>query len=186
MRNLHFLVAFVTLLVPCGFAQKVTVGYDKSADFSKYKSYSLQPPATPSSRPLVYASVVGTIQNDLEAKGLVSVPKDGDLTLIAAGDLGYGLSSTEGLLSDSCKNCQAPLRDPIPWSGPPPPPAGTSGKPVPKGTLELSFVERESNKLVWSGTVVQKLDENKRNESLQKIAAAISKLLTEFPPKKDR
>jgi hypothetical protein len=185
MRNLHFLLALV-LLMPCGLAQKVTVGYDKSVDFSQYKSYSLQPPATPSSRPLVYASVVGTIQNELEAKGLVNVPKDGDLTLIAAGDLGYGLSSTEGLLSDSSKNCQAPLRDPIPWSGPPPPPSGSSGKPVPKGTLELNFVERESNKLVWSGTVVQKLDERKREESLQKIASAVTKLLTEFPPKKDQ
>jgi hypothetical protein len=186
MRNLHLLVAFVMLLIPCGFAQKVKVGYDKSADFSKYKSYSLQPPAAPSSRPLVYASVVGTIQNELQAKGLVNVPKDGDLTLIAAGDLGYGLSSTEGLLSDSCKNCQAPLLDPRPWAGPPPPPSGSSGKPVPKGTLELSFVDRESNKLVWSGTVVQKLDEDKKNESLQRIAAAITKLLTEFPPKKDK
>jgi hypothetical protein len=185
MRNLHLLLALV-LLVPCGLAQKVKVGYDKSADFSKYKSYTLQQPATPSNRPLVYASVVGTIQNDLEAKGLVNVPKDGDLTLIANGDLGYGLSSTEGLLSDSCKNCQAPLRDPRPWAGPPPSPTGSSGKPVPKGTLELNFVERDSNKLVWSGTVVQKLDENKKDESLQKIAAAITKLLTEFPPKKDQ
>jgi hypothetical protein len=186
MRNLPFLVASAVLLVPCGFAQKITVGYDKSADFSKYKSYSLQPPVTPSSRPLVYASVVGTIQKELEAKGLVNVPKDGDLTLIANGDLGYGLSSTEGLLSDSCKNCQAPLRDPIPWSGPPPPPAGTSGKPVPKGTLELTFVDRGNNKLVWDGTVVQKLDEKKKNESLQKIAAAITKLLEEYPPKRDQ
>jgi hypothetical protein len=46
-------------------------------------------------------------------------------------------------------------------------------------------VERESNKLVWSGTVVQKLDERKKEESLQKIASAVTKLLTEFPPKKD-
>lgn len=185
MRNFHLLLAFVLLFAPRGIAQKVKVGYDKSVDFSKYKSYSLQPPATPSSRPLVYASVVGTIQNELESKGLVNVAKDGDLTLIAAGDLGYGLSSTEGLLSDSCKNCQAPLRDPRPWAGNPPPPSGSSGKPAPKGTLELSFVERESNKLVWSGTVVQKLDEDKKNESLQLIAAAITKLLTEFPPKRD-
>lgn len=168
-----------------GFAQKIKVGYDKSVDFSKYRSYTLQPPSTPSSRPLVYASVVGSIKNELEAKGLASVEKDSDLTLIAVGDLGYGLSSSPGLLSDSCKNCQAPLRDPRPWAGSPPPVEGTSGKPAPKGTLELSFVERESNKLVWHGTVIQKLDENKKQESLQRIAAAIRKLLNEFPPRKD-
>lgn len=183
MRNLQIFLLLVVLAIQCGFAQKVTVGYDKSADFSKYKSYSLQPPATPSNRPILYASVVGTIQKELESKGLVNVEKDGDLTLIAIGGLGYGLDPTAGLLSDSCKNCQAPLRDPIPWSGPPPPPSGTSGKPAPKGTLELTFVDRTSNKLVWSGTVVQKLDEKKKEQSLQRIAAAIQKLLEDFPPK---
>ncbi len=180
------LTAFLTLLIPALSAQKVKTGYDTIVDFSKYKTFSLQPPAEPPIRPLVYASVVGSIENELKSKGLASTEKDGDLTLIATGGFDYGLSSNPNLLSDSCSNCQAPLRDPRPWAGSPPPVSGTSGKPAAKGTLQLSFIDRTTNKLIWSGTVVQKLNEEKKEESLQRIAGAIKKLLAEFPPKARR
>lgn len=173
---------FAAIIIPPVSAQKVTVGYDKTVDFTAYKTFSLQPPANPPSRPLVYASVIGTITDELQAKGLRNANKDSNLILIASGDIGYGLSPNPNLLSDSCSNCQTPLRDPRPWAGSPPPVFGTSGKPAPKGTLQLTFIERTSNKLVWSGTVVQKLNEDKKEESLQRIAAAIKKLLAEFPP----
>ena len=47
MRRLKIVMVVMTLLIPCGgLAQKIKVGYDKGADFSKYKSYTLQLPAT--------------------------------------------------------------------------------------------------------------------------------------------
>ena len=168
MRRLKIVMVVMTLLVPCGFAQKIKVGYDKGADFSKYKSYTLQLPATETSRPLLYASVVGSIRQGIEAKGLVSKEKDGDLTVIAAGGLDYGLG-TKDVLADTCENCKAPLVDP--------------GKPRPDGVLELQFVDRAGNKVVWTGSVMQKLDPAKRDQSLEKIGAAINKLLMEYPPK---
>ncbi len=180
VRRLRVLLIVVMLSVPCGFAQKIKVGYDKSVDFSKYKTYTLKIPP-PSSRPLLHASVVGSIKNWLESKGLASIENGGDLTVIAAGSLDYGLSSTNPL-ADTCANCQAPQVDVLRWAGFKPPP-GSSGQPQPKGVLELDIVDRESNKVVWSGTVMQKLDAQKRDESLQKVGAAIEKLLMEFPPK---
>ena len=53
-----------------------------------------------------------------------------------------------------------------------------------KGTLELDFVDHATNKVVWTGSVVQKLNPDKKDKSLQQIAAAINKLLAEYPPKK--
>jgi hypothetical protein len=182
MRKLQLLLAVVTLSVTFGFAQKVKVGYDKSVDFSKYKSYTLQEPPTPSSRPLLYASVMGSIKNDLQAKGLVSVEKNGDLTLVPTGGFGYGLESNSGVTSDSCKNCQSPAVDVQLWAGFKPPP-GSAGKPRPQGTLELNFIDPASNKVVWSGTVTQKLNPDKKEQSLERVGAAINKLLMEFPPK---
>jgi hypothetical protein len=45
------------------------------------------------------------------------------------------------------------------------------------------MVDRTTNKEVWSGMVVQKLNPQKPDQSLEKVGAAIEKLLSEFPPK---
>jgi len=46
------------------------------------------------------------------------------------------------------------------------------------------MVDRETNKLVWSGTVVQKLEPTKVDKSLELVGKAINKLFEEYPPKK--
>lgn len=184
LGNLKVLLVVSALAVPCVSAQKVQTGYDKGADFSSYKSFTLVEPPAPSSMPLLYASVVGTIRNELQSRGLVSADHDGDLTVLAAGGIDYGLGSAPtGVSADSCKNCQTPQRDVQLWAGFLPPP-GSAGKPRPKGNLELNFVDRKTNKVVWTGTVSQKLDPNKKEQALQKVAAAINKLIAEYPPKK--
>ena len=176
------LLVVVTLPACCGYTQKVKVGYDKSVDFSKYKSYTLQMPAVESNRPLLYASVVGSIKNEIESKGLVNKESDGDLIAVVSGALDYGMSAGSGMTADSCKVCKTPLYDARDWQGYMEIP-GASGKPALKGSLEVTFVERASNKAVWEGQVVQKLNEEKNEESLQKIGAAIKKLFEDFPPK---
>lgn len=188
-RRRSLLVAASCLLVSVctisenALAQKVKVGYDKSVDFSRYKTYTLQQPPTPPNRPILYASIAGSIKNELEAKGLASVEKEGDLTLIATGGLDYGLPSATNVTSDSDPRGQAPQVDVLLWAGFKPPP-GSAGKSLPDGTLELTFVDRATNKAVWSGIVLQKLDPAKKEQSLQRIGTAINKLLMEFPSKK--
>ena len=54
---------------------------------------------------------------------------------------------------------------------------------VPEGTLVLTFVDRTSNKVVWSGTVSEKLDIANKKKSLELVDKAIAKLLKQFPPK---
>ena len=166
----------------CAFAQKVNAGYDKSIDFSRYKTYTLEPPTTQPAKPLLYMSVVGSIQNELEAKGLMSKDADGDLTMIVSGGLDYGLGDMS--MTDPCPNCKAPLVDPKEWTRKSAPPGGVGGKAQPKGNLQVSFVDRVANKTVWSGTVNQKLDPDNKEKSLKKATEAVKKLLAEFPPAK--
>jgi hypothetical protein len=182
LRTLEVLLAFATLSITSGFAQKVKVEYDKSIDFSKYRSFTLQEPAATPSRPLLYASVMGSIKEDLQAKGLTSTEKNGDLTVIPAGGLGYDLGAAPQL-DNSCPNCKAPALD-VKWPAYMAPPGGALGAPLPKGTLALTMVDRANNSVVWSGTVTQKLNPEKKDKSLQKIYAALNKLLMEFPPGK--
>lgn len=179
-RTFPILLAAAMLSTGC-VAQKVKVGHDKGVDFSRYKTYTFTEPET-TGRPILYMTVVSTIRSELEARGLVSAPNDGDLTVLANGSFNYGLNSDAGFTSDSCANCKAPLRDPMEWTGQAAPP-GVSGSPLPQGVLELRFVDRAKNKLVWDGTVMQKLDPEKKQKSLEKAQAAIKKLLADFPPK---
>lgn len=176
------LLALVALSAPGLFAQKVKVGHEKNVDFAHYRSYSVQKPAAAPTRPLLYDSVMGTVKHELEAKGYVHVDKGGDLTLVPAGGIGYDLPDTPGLLSDSCSNCKTPLRD-VDWAGYMAPP-GSSGKPLPQGTLQLTFIDPASKKMVWNGVVTQKLDPRKQEKSIEKITVAIQKLLSQFPTRK--
>ena len=72
------------------------VGYDKSIDFSRYKTYTVANPAIPPARPLLYASVVGSIDQELTSKGFARTEKDGDLILIPEGGTEVGLSQGAG------------------------------------------------------------------------------------------
>jgi hypothetical protein len=182
MRKLIVLMMLVTLSISGGMAQKVKVGYDKSVDFSKFKTYTLKLPPPPTTRPLLYASVVGSIRHGIEQKGLVSVEKGGDLTVIPSGSLDYGLDSEVNPVADTCANCQAPQVDVLLWAGFEPPP-GSAGKPQPSGILRLDMIDMVANKQVWAGMVEQKLNPQKPDQSLEKVGTAIAKLLSEFPPK---
>jgi hypothetical protein len=173
------MIAAAALCSASGFAQKVKVGFDKTVDFSKYKSYSVQHPAKDPAMPLLYAHVIGSIEQELSGRGLPHVEKDGDLVLMMIGGTDYGLGSFE--MNADCGSCKAPLLDPADWPGSTAPP-GVGGKPVPKGVVELNFVDRTTNKAVWTGWVEQKLDPDKKSKSFDKADKAIQKLLKDFPP----
>jgi hypothetical protein len=56
---------------------------------------------------------------------------------------------------------------------------------VPEGTLMINLVDRNANKVIWSGTVKQKLDMENKKKSFKLIDKAIVKLLRDFPPRKN-
>jgi Domain of unknown function (DUF4136) len=168
------------------FAQKVSVGYDKSADFSRYASYSWAAPERAPSRPMLYGMIVASIDNELKGKGLTRVESGGDMVLIPAGGIEFGLSSVAGTPMMATYGATAPAIDATMWTG-----AGGSGQmanltapTVPEGTLVLDFVDRIANKVIWTGTVRQKLEMENKKKSLDLIDKAIAKLMKQFPPQK--
>lgn len=83
-------------LSSAAFAQKIKVGYDKSVDFSHYKTYTWAEPSMPPTRPMLYSTVVASVDDNLKNNGLQRVDKNGDLTLNPAGGIEYGISSAAG------------------------------------------------------------------------------------------
>jgi hypothetical protein len=174
-----FIVASFTT---SAFGQKVKVGYDKSADFSKYKTYTWAKPETPPTRPLLYQTVVGSIDYELKSKGFERTEKNGDLTLVAGGGIGFGSNMPAGTPILPIYGGPPPSMDATMWTGADGS-AAMAGTIVAQGTLVLQLVDRGENKVVWSGTVMQKLDPEQKNKSLDLVDKAIVKLLKEFPPK---
>jgi hypothetical protein len=169
-------------LTTSGLAQKVKVGYDKSADFSKYKTYTWAKLQAPPTRPLLYEVVVGTIDDQLKAKGFERTDENGDLTLIAAGGIGFGNNLPLGTPILSTYDGPPPNMNATMWTG-----ADASAvlvaTTVAQGTLVLEFVDRSQNKAIWNGTAAQNLDPEQKKKALDLVEKAIVKLLKGFPPK---
>lgn len=166
-------------------AQKVRTGYDKSADFTKFKTYCWNAPEMPVTRPLLYASVIGWIDMDLKAKGLTKVEKDGDLSLIPAGGMEFGVNMAAGTPILPTYGVQPAYIDATRWTGSAGAAYTAAGPYVPEGTFALTFVDRQSNKIVWNGTVKEKLDIENKVKSADRVQKAIAKLMKKFPPGRD-
>src|SRR5690349_1771472 len=60
-NKLSLSLLVVTVLITSAFAQKISVGYDKGVDFSRYTNYTWTEPGSQPTRPLLYAAMVGSI-----------------------------------------------------------------------------------------------------------------------------
>lgn len=177
LLTLLIVVGFTTI----GFTQKVRVGYDKSIDFSKYKTYTWSKLEAQPERPLLYESVIGTVDYELKTKGLERIAQNGDLTLVAAGGIDFGSSTLAGTPILPVYGGPPPSMDATMWTGADGS-AAMMGAIVAQGSLVLQFIDRGGNKVIWSGTVLQKLDNDQKKKSLDLVDKAIIKLLKEFPP----
>ena len=182
-RTLGQVCLILLTLSAISFSQKVTVGYDKSVDFLKYKSYTWAQSTTPTTRPILYLTVVGAIDYELKAKGLENVEKEGDLILIPSGGMDFGFNTAAGTPILPSYSGVPPGINATMWTG-----AGAPSNPmapyVAEGTLMLNFVDRVANKVVWTGTVKEKLDIENKKKSLERVDRAITKLFSQFPPRK--
>jgi hypothetical protein len=183
IRKLRTCLLLAALLITNALAQKVKVGYDKSADFFKYASYTWAKPTTPPARPLLYMNILGAIDHEMKAKGLANTESNSDLILTVASGTDLGISNAASTPIISGYSGLPPAIDATMWTG-----AGgfsnLTATYVQEGTLTLSVVDRRVNKVIWSGTVTQKLDWQNKEKSLVLVDKAIVKLLKEFPPKK--
>jgi hypothetical protein len=182
IRSKLWLYVFLSALTTTTFAQKVKVGYDKSVDFSRYKTYTWTEPAMPPTRPMLYATVVGTVEDELKKKGLQSVDKNGDLILMPAGGIEFGINTAVGTPVLPTYAGPPVSVNTTMWTGA----VGTenlTSSYVPQGTLQLQFVDRSNNKIIWNGRVSEKLDIERKQESLDRIYKAIAKLIKQYPPK---
>lgn len=160
------------------FAQKIKVDYDKATDFSKFKTYAwaeLNPPAMP----LLRLNIIGAIEQQLSAKGLAKVTANPDVYVGYSGSLtGETNEFTPAPAYPGFAGTPVGI-DYSMWTG-----GASSGGDVhfPKGSIVIELMDPHAMKIRWRAVGTLKLDAQKKEQSLDRINNAITKIFTYYPP----
>lgn len=168
-------VAALVSLVGCASID-ITTDYDRSADFSSYKTFETQSGAEVKSQ-LVYDRFAEAVVETLTQKGLQHRSEGTDLLVVLHGRLskqtqidttsygyayggwgyygrGYGGGSTVSTVRE-----------------------------VPVGTLIIDVVDAKAKKLVWQAVASHSLDPNASPETRERrIRDAVLEIFSRFPP----
>ena len=151
-------------------AQKVTMEFDRTADFSNYKTFAirdgrLNSPNPALSSPLVKKQIEADIQNDLTAKGL---------TMVTGGPADLNIRYTFGAVRRSEVEAY-----PAGWYG-----LGTRYVRVPyaEGTLVIDLRDPTTRSLVWRAIATEEKSDAAKIEG--KLDSMVKKSIDKYPPKK--
>ncbi len=162
------LLTLTLLSAPYLSAQKVTVEFDQTADFSKYKTFAIRDGQLTSKNPalnseLVKKRIEADIEAGLTAKGLRKVSGPSDI------NVRYRFGATRRTEVE---------RYPAGWRG-----LGTRVVRVPyaEGTLVIDLRDPSTRSLVWRGIATEEKSDASKIEN--KLADMVKKSLEKYPPK---
>jgi len=151
------------------FAQKITVEFDRNADFSKFKTFAIRDGQLNSRSPalnseLVKKRIESDIERALSAKGLEGTTGKADL------NVAYRFGSARKIELESY---------PAGWYG-----LGTRIVRVPfaEGTLVIDLRDPTTRSLVWRGIASEEKSDATKIEG--KLDDMVKKSLDKYPPKK--
>ena len=163
-------VVLMMVIANATFAQKVTTDYDKSANFSQYKTFKwIKEPNT--KNPLLRERVIDDVNSTLVGRGLQLVTGDADLCIAA-----HAATEQERTLNTFYNGFGGGWR----WGGG----LGSATTRVETyqvGSLVIDIFDARTKEAIWRGTSSKTLSDNpeKNADSLNK---AITKLFKNFPP----
>lgn len=156
-------------------AQKIQVEYDKSLDFSRFRTYAIDP-VDNAPRPMLRLAIQAAVQDDLTKRGLTKVDSDPDLYVQMYGAIDTDFTTT--------------YFDPIYGSGIPPSnyryeawytmPGTVTSVLIPKGQLMIDLIDANKKRLVWRGIAKQKLSD-KRDKLLEQVNTAVEEMFQQYP-----
>lgn len=170
----YALLAVLIVSAVAAHAQNVKVNWDRTTDFTRYKTYKwmkIPSPRTPT--PEIEMLIYGAVDAQLEAKGLKKA-ENGEPDLY----VGYSitLSQPKGQTAAAPVTESASWQTGSSWSAHYP-----SDKAARKGTLNIDIAEVMKNLLVWQGTVMAEVGDSV-NDARVKISKGVSKAFAQYPP----
>jgi hypothetical protein len=147
-------------------AQEVHFDYDRSANFSSYRTYQWIDQTVQSGDQLLDKDIKRAVDAQLAGKGLRRVDTGGDLLI------GY-----HGAVS------QEKRYDRLGWG---PGPWGTTSvttSTIQIGTLVVEFFDASAKQLIWRGSVSKTLSiKNDPDKNYRNLEKAMAKLFRKYPP----
>ena len=169
------------LMVPAlAMAQKTSYDFDKSADFTTYKTYAMKD-GTPVGQPLIDERIVTAIEAALLAKGLTKATSNPDVVVVY--HVAFDKQKDISTFSSGYGGGYGPYG--YGWGG------GWGGsttstqvRDILIGTLVIDMADTKKNQMVWRGMGVKEVDTTAKPEKRDKsITNAVNKIFKNYPPK---
>lgn len=164
----------ITLLGTIALAQSVTHDFDRTANFSNYRSYAWVR-GTSLDDPLNHNRIVRAVDTQMASKGLAIVDATANPDLLVAYHATFDKSlEINGLASGWGGYRFGGMR------------TGTArADEITVGTLVIDLVDAKTRTIVWRGMATKDLDLNAKPEKRDKnIDKAAAKLFQHYPPTK--
>jgi len=156
------------LLCSVAWTQDVKADWDKSANFTGYRTYAWAT-GTPAKNPLMGQRIVDGIDKQLAAKGYQQVESNANPDLIV---LYHASTSTQTQINTMGTGGWG-----WSWGGT----STTTVNEIPTGQLSVDIGDAKTKKLLWLGSASDTLsDKPEKNE--KKIQKALDKMFKKFPP----
>ena len=165
------LIGLALFLPIASFAQQVKTDYDRSANFSQYKTYSWKKVQTPD--PLWVDRIKAAVDAALAAKGWTQVPSGGDISIVA-----IEINRNQQTLNTYYDDFGGGFR----WRG-----LGDFGESTTTsdtytvGTLVVDLFDAKTKNLVWRGVSSGMLSD-KSHKNIENLNRGVQKLFQHFPP----
>jgi Domain of unknown function (DUF4136) len=176
----------VAVLCASAQAEKIRVHYDKSIDFTKYKTYGWAPVGAVA-HPMLALDVVGAVDQEMAAHGLTKVPANPDLLVQIYGAVDAEVSMTSNNPIYNATGGIPPF-DPsmtspgnsLYWDGY----YGNSTVVVHPGQLIIDLIDVKAKKLVWRGMGSEAISPNNPEKLMDEANSTVTKLFKDYPVKK--
>ena len=159
-------------------AQKIKVEFDKSLDFTKFRTFAWAPLDT-SSRPMLVAAIAGAVESELKARGLKLTTQNPDLyiEMYGAVDSDAAISYTD--LYSGYGGIPPFDQSFLVWGAMP---GANTTVVVHKGQLVVDLIDASRKKLAWRGVATEKLSES-RKKVVKQVNTAVEKMFQKYPVK---
>lgn len=170
----HAIIGLVFLLFAWpALGQKVDVKYDKTVDFSKYKTYTWAE-GMPAKNPIINQMITEQIDQQMGARGLTKTA-DGDLQVMFAAATDLDLQIT-GLTWSNVSNPMGSMTN----VGPP--------MNVRKGMLVVDLMDRKAERYIWRATAKETLPQSPSGDMVKDaqraeklVKNAVAKVFSKYP-----
>ncbi len=170
-------LVFALPLIPRLEAQKVKIEYDKTTDFSKFKTYAWVQ-GTPLFDPQLDAYVRNSISDMFRHMGMTEAPVNAaDILVTYHAAAGTDLNVGTALDPTFAATGGVPLPGHSVWETA----GGAAATHVNKGSLAFEILDRQANRPIWTGIAKGSVSDS-QHERREQIQKALDKLFRSFPP----